>query len=102
MSPACAPLRLADVSPMTTMLLEMIADTSRPIATPIESSGNAVIDIGKYQYPAGPGAACMGTPPRVTRSMPMPNPRPSTPHPPASAAALMAASATAGCNGPKL
>jgi hypothetical protein len=65
-SPACAPVRLADVSPTTTVPLLMNDDTSRPIATPIESSGSAVTDIGKYHEPNGPGAACTGTPARVT------------------------------------
>ena len=34
----------------------MMLDTSRPIATPIESIGKAVTDIGKYHDPRGAGA----------------------------------------------
>ena len=44
----------------------MMLDTPRPIAAPIESSGNAVTDVGKYHDPRGTGAWWTGTPPRVT------------------------------------
>ena len=83
------------------MLLATIDDTSRPITAPIESSGNAVTDIGKVESQTvrglvnGDAATCH---PKQSDAEPATDDAP----PASFGRCTIAASATACCNWPKL